>query len=75
VLNPQRIPAMLVMRQTEKDGEFEPLPNPLSGQNHPVLKGAALYAYVGLQTDYTDNGVITPKMISACLEAAVGEGA
>jgi hypothetical protein len=72
VLNPQRIPAMLVMRQVADGGEFEPVPSPFSAEEHPVLKGAALLGYLGLQTDYAASGVISPKMISACLEAAVG---
>jgi hypothetical protein len=73
-MNPQRIPAMLVMRMNEASGDYEPVPNPAPGTPHPVLKGSALYAFVGLQTDYTESGkgLITPKMISACLEAAGG---
>lgn len=72
VLNPQRIPALLVMRQHEQGAEFEPIPNSAAGAADPVLNESALYAYVGLQTDYSDRGkgVITPKMILACLSAA-----
>ena len=76
-LNPQRIPAMLVMRLDEASGDYEPVPNPAPGTPHPVLKGSALFSFVGLQTDYTESGkgLITPKMISACLEAAAGGAA
>ncbi len=73
-LNPQRVPAMLIMRLNEQSGDYEPLPNPAPGTPHPILKDAALYAFIGLQTDYTEKGkgLITPHMISACLEAAGG---
>ena len=69
-LNPQRIPALLVMRLNSGSGEYEPVPR---AAPCPVLKGSALYSYVGLQTDYSDEGrgVITPKMIEACLDAVV----
>ncbi len=71
-LNPQRIPAMLMMRLNEDSGEYEPLPNPQPGAPDTVLQDSSLYAYVGLQTDYSEKGkgLITPKMISACLETA-----
>ncbi len=71
-LNPQRIPAMLVMRLNEESGDYEPLPNPQPGKPHPVLQDASLFAHVGLQTDYSEKGkgLITPKMIAACLETA-----
>lgn len=75
VLNPQRIPAMLVMRQVADGGEFEPVPGFSGSGEHPVLKGSALHGFLGLQTDYAASGVISPKMIAACLEAAVGQGA
>jgi len=71
VLNPQRIPAMLVMRQADDEGAFVPVPGPFGEAEHPVLKGSALFGLLGLQTDYTTSGVITPKMISTCLDAAV----
>lgn len=70
-LNPQRIPAMLIKRLNEETGEYEPIENKQPGLPHPVLKDSALYAYVGLQTDYTEKGkgLITPAMITACFEA------
>lgn len=75
VLTPQRIPAMLIMRQAADGGEFEPVPSPFDGKEHPVLKDSALPAYLGLQTDYAASGVISPKMIATCLQAAAGTGA
>ena len=75
VLNPQRIPAMLILRQESEGGEFDPVPSPFDGHEHPVLKGSALPGYLGLQTDYAASGVISPKMISTCLEAAAGAAA
>lgn len=75
VLNPQRIPAMLIMQQATGDGEFVPVPSPFGYEEHPVLKASALPGYLGLQTDYAASGVISPKMISTCLEVAAGTGA
>ncbi len=70
-LNPQRIPALLVTRWNEVTCAYEPVPNPAPDLTDPVLKGAALHMYVGLQTDYSaeGRGVITPKMIESCLDA------
>ena len=68
-VNPSRIPAMLVTRRRE-DGTYELLENPAPGREDRVCKASKLYQYLGLQTDYTSNGVISPKMIGAVLEEA-----
>lgn len=70
-INPQRIPAMMVMQFDEETGEYEPVPNPAPGKADAVFKKSKLYQYLGVQTDYTDGGVISPKMITTCLEEAV----
>ncbi len=71
-INPQRIPAMMVMQLDEESGEYEPVPNPKPGENNSVFKKSKLYQYLGVQTDYSDSGrgVISPKMITKCLEEA-----
>jgi hypothetical protein len=70
-INPQRIPAMIVL-QKEEDGAYVPVPNPTPGKADKVYKKSKLYQFLGLQTDYTDagKGVISPKMIKSCLEEA-----
>ena len=71
-VNPQRIPALLVTRLNEKTGEYRPVPNPKPGEKDAVCRGSKLYPYLGLQTDYSDDGagIITPKMIQAVLSQA-----
>ena len=69
-LNPQRIPGMVVARRTA-DGRYQPLLNPEPEKVDKVCKGARLYTYLGLQTDYTDKGVITPRMVETVLAEAV----
>lgn len=75
-VNPQRIPAMLVLRHTE-GGEFRPMPNPAPGRDDAVCKQSRLHQYLGLQTDYSDvgGGVISPKMIRVVLNAAQQQAA
>ena len=68
-LNPQRIPGLVMAHRTE-DGRFLPIPNPAPGKADKTCKGAKLYNYVGLQTDYTDKGVITPRMLESVLSEA-----
>jgi len=72
-INPQRIPAMMIMRLNPETGEHEPVPNRTPGQPDPVFKKSKLYQYLGVQTDYTDSGrgVISPNMIKKCLQEAV----
>ena len=73
-INPQRIPAMMIMQQNDETGEYEPVANPTPGAADPVFKKSKLYQYLGVQTDYTDvgRGVISPKMIKKCFQEAVG---
>ncbi len=72
-LNPQRIPAMLVMRFNEDMQDYEPVPNPSVGTAPAFFKNTRLHQHLGLQTDYTDvgKGTLSPKMITSCLSEAV----
>ena len=73
-VNPQRLPALLVMTGDEKPGDRKPLPNPAMGQSDDVCKNSRLYTYLGLQTDYSSSGrgVISPRMIETVLTTARG---
>jgi len=73
-INPQRIPAMLLSRENEESGDFEPIPNSTIEQTDSICGKSKLYQHLGLQTDYSDTGrgVISPKMITACLAEARG---
>ncbi len=68
-LNPQRVPGFVVARRTD-GGRFRPVPNPAPEKADRICKGARLYHYLGLQTDYTDKGVITPRMVEVVLAEA-----
>lgn len=68
-LNPQRIPGLVVARRTE-DGCFQPIPNRAPEKTDKTCKGAKLFNVMGLQTDYTDKGVITPRMVESVLTEA-----
>lgn len=63
-LNPSRVPALVMSRQ-RADGSNEWLPNPRPGQDEEVFGKAKLHQYLGLQTDYGDQGrgIISPAMI------------
>ena len=71
-ISPNRIPAVLVSKLNDTTGKYQPLANPAPGKVDAVLKKSKLYQYLGMQTDYTDEGkgLITPKMITALLEEA-----
>jgi len=71
-LNPQRLPAMVVNKKNEK-GEYEPVSNRNKGTTDALSERSRLYQYLGLQTDYSENGkgVITPSMIKAILDEAM----
>jgi hypothetical protein len=73
-LNPHRLPAMLLTRLNEATGEYEPVPCKEPGQKDAACGNSRLYQFVGLQTDYGDQGrgLITPKMITAVLREAKG---
>ena len=70
-LNPQRLPAMVVRRVTAGGAELVAA-EPSAGLD-PVLGQSRLYHILGLQTDYSEDGrgVVTPRMISAVLSAAL----
>ncbi len=69
-INPSRIPAMLVTRWDDGEGEYLPVPARRPGEPDPVCNKAKLYHYLGLQTDYSDagKGIISPKMIQSVLD-------
>jgi hypothetical protein len=71
-INPQRIPALLVTRLQPETGRYEPVATRDPKPRDPVCGKSKLYQYVGLQTDYSDEGkgIISPKMITAVLEEA-----
>lgn len=71
-INPQRIPAMLVTRRQEDTGRYVPVPSAAPQPRDEVCGKSKLYQYVGLQTDYSDEGkgIISPKMITAVLDEA-----
>ncbi|HEY5653678.1 MAG TPA: hypothetical protein VIR63_04840 [Pontiella sp.] len=72
-INPSRIPAMLVSKWCEEEGEYIPVINKTPGAPDTVCKKSRLYQYVGLQTDYTKvgKGIISPKMIQSILEETI----
>lgn len=71
-INPQRIPAMLVMRLDEATGGYVPVANARPGKHDDVCGAARLYPFLGLQTDYSDRGrgIISPRMVTAVLSEA-----
>ena len=69
-INPSRIPAMLVTAWNAEAGEYVPVPTSQPGAKDSVCKKSKLYHYLGLQTDYSGNGVISPKMIQSVLAEA-----
>jgi hypothetical protein len=71
-VNPQRIPAFLIMNWNAETKAYEPLENPAPGRADGICKHSRLYQFVGIQTDYTDvgKGVITKPMIEAVLAEA-----
>ena len=69
-INPQRIPAVLLTRLNSATGTYDPVPN-----NHPGAKDSdfgksRLFQYLGLQTDYSGDGLLTPPMITWVLNEA-----
>jgi hypothetical protein len=71
-VNPQRIPAFLVMAWNPDTQAYEPMPNPAPGREDSVCKQSRLYQFVGIQTDYSDvgKGLITKPMIETVLGEA-----
>jgi hypothetical protein len=66
-INPSRIPAMLITQWDAETEEFLPIQTRQPGAKDPVCKKSKLYQYLGLQTDYSGSGVISPKMIKSVL--------
>jgi len=69
-VNPNRIPALVVHAWDAAAGRWEPLPRATPGAPDPVCGVSRLHTYVGIQTDYSGTGVLSPKMIRAVLEEA-----
>ena len=71
-LNPSRIPAMLISRVREDGGE-EYLANPEPELKDELCGYSKLYQYLGLQTDYSEEGkgIITPEMLESILDRAL----
>ena len=71
-INPMRIPALLVTRHSEETDHYTPILTNKPGAHCPIRGKSKLYQYVGLQTDYTEDGkgVISPKMITTTLKEA-----
>lgn len=70
-LNPQRIPALVVMQQDAPDEPYRAVPAVRAGRDDPARR-IRLRHVLGLQTDYseTGRGVVTPKMVAAVLADA-----
>ena len=69
-INPSRIPAMLVTAWDAEADEYVPVQTAQPGAKDSVCKKSKLYQYLGLQTDYSGTGVISPKMIQSVLAEA-----
>ncbi len=69
-INPSRIPAMLVTAWDAEAGEYLPVQTRQPGAKDATCKKSKLYHYLGLQTDYSGTGVISPKMIQSVLAEA-----
>jgi len=71
-INPQRIPAMLVTHRQEETERYVPVPTETPQPCDKVCGKSKLYQYIGLQTDYSEEGkgIISPKMITAVLDEA-----
>jgi len=75
-INPQRIPAFVVARTAGESSESEALVNSRPGAIDDICGNSRLYQYVGIQTDYSEDGrgIISPKMISTVLNEALSRG-
>ena len=73
-INPPRITALLVTRRQEETERYVPVPTRNPQPRDEICGKSKLYQYVGLQTDYSDEGkgIISPKMITAVLAEACG---
>ena len=70
VLNPQRLPSFMIFEKEDRSGTITLKPlvrlEKISGST-----GEHLNTFVGLETDYTSTGTLTPKMIRRVLDAAL----
>ncbi len=71
-LNPQRLPALMVLRNDVKNGPT-PVPNPEPGREDDICGDSMLYQYMGLQTDYSEKGkgLITPGMLKHIIAQSI----
>ena len=70
-VNPSRIPAVLICFWDDNLKEYTPISRINPGAPCPTCKKSRLYHYIGLQTDYSGNGVISPKMLQTVLLEAL----
>ena len=70
-VNPQRVPALLVTRWDEDAKDYAPVAVRGTVQADDVCGSSSLHAFLGLQTDYTGRGVLSPKMIESVLSEAL----
>lgn len=70
-INPQRIPAFVIMKRDGEDG-WSLMDNPRMGEQDDLCGKSKLYQYLGMQTDYSDSGggIISPRMIEKILSEA-----
>jgi len=66
-INPQRIPAFTVKKFDPERERYEFIMNKNPGSHDVVYGSTKLYTYLGIQTDYSSTGTITPKMIQHIL--------
>jgi hypothetical protein len=70
VLNPQRIPGFLIFEQGEKPGGI--ILKPLSRvEGKYDSYDENMGSYLGLETDYSSSGILTPKMLREVLDKAL----
>lgn len=74
-VNPQRIPAMVVQQWDASSGRYGYVP--AGDAPDSAVEKARLFPCLGLQTDYSEagRGVVSPRMITDVLEAALAAGA
>lgn len=68
-INPSRIPAVLVMRWNQETGDYEPIPRRRPPEPRAGLR-SPLYPYLGLQTDYREEGggTLSAPMVERLLQ-------
>ena len=69
-VNPQRIPAFVIARRRGDSAVYDPVPSAAPGRADAVCGKSRLFQYLGLQTDYSSTGVISPRMLAAVLAEA-----